>query len=359
MNHSRDFDIVILGGGCIGASILYELTRRGFRSLALIDQGRQTTSATANSGGMLRVFHENPEHVALALAHSRMLELYNRMRVIRSRPEQNGSLYFFNRERLAKFEASLRAMSNASYPFEILTTNQGQERFPEFRWADGEWAIYEPQGGVLDPLSYTQDLLRASLADGVTLIDSFEARRLTSYLEHYRICGENQTITARALVLAGGARMLPRLRDLGLRLTLETRTLTTFHAQSLMETDLKSNSATNPEKSAIRSLPNFFDRETLEFGRLASSRGILLSDPLAGKVRAPFWSAANFTKKVAEDCYAPNRLGIMGQIPGHPRLFIATGWGGTAFKFSHEIGRRTARSIEKDLRERGMSYAQI
>ena len=66
---SFDFDIAIIGGGCIGSSILYELCHRGFSNIVLIDHGRKTTSATANSGGMLRIFHENTEHIKAALSN--------------------------------------------------------------------------------------------------------------------------------------------------------------------------------------------------------------------------------------------------------------------------------------------------
>ena len=36
---------------------------------------------------------------------------------------------------------------------------------------------------------------------------------------------------------------------------------------------------------------------------------------------------------------------------------LATGWGGTAFKFSLEIGRRIADGLEQVISEKRISYA--
>ena len=65
----------------------------------------------------------------------------------------------------------------------------------------------------------------------------------------------------------------------------------------------------------------------------------------------------DFIKLTAEDCYSPNRQGVLGQVPGHRRLLLATGWGGTAFKFALEVGYRVARIVERDITERRQIYA--
>jgi glycine/D-amino acid oxidase-like deaminating enzyme len=320
-----EFDHVVIGGGCIGSSILSALTKIEAGSLALIDIGRKTTSATASSGGMLRVFHENPEHVKLALANYHLLQ-----KNYKSCVKPNGSLYFFNPSRFAGHQASLALMAADNYPYEVLTRAQGAERFPYFHWQENEWAIYEPLGTHLDPAAFVEQMLSDSVQRGATLLEPFEVQRICPYLDRYRICCDEGTVTAKSLVLAGGARLIPRLYDLGLTLPLEVKTIKSRVGKK-MDSDLI--------------LPNFFDRETLDFARLGPGPEVILSAVKTQRIKSPI-TTGSFEEKEAVDCYAPNRQGFIGVIPGHPRLTLATGWGGTAFKFALEVGQRVARGKE-------------
>lgn len=329
----------------MGASILHELTRRGFRNIALLDNGRATISASANSGGMLRAFHENREHLDLALAHLRLLELYQRQGVIREKNSPNGSLYFFDRSRLRSYESEMDRLLEADYPFELLSAVSGRARFPMFRWKSEDMAIFEPEGTLLSPRDFVDDLLVYCGNAGVQILDSFEVRRICPYLDRYRVVGDEGVVLTQALVLAGGARMLPHLRGLGISLPLESKALS-------MQISKK--------RDPGFVLPNYLDRETLEFGRLGPGLTAAFSSQSPQRLSQDVLQSSmedRFEERTAFDCYAPHRKGILGQIPGYPHLYLATGWGGTAFKFSLEIGRRMVDLIERDMTFGRVIYA--
>ena len=109
-------------------------------------------------------------------------------------------------------------MDKANYPFEIYNSICGKKRFPQFRWRDDECGIYEPLGCQLSPQHLTEDLLKSSIKHGATLLDDFEVHQLRRHGDCFRIFCNKATITAKSLILAGGARLLPRLKDLGLHL---------------------------------------------------------------------------------------------------------------------------------------------
>jgi len=343
-NHCIHFDLVILGGGCIGSAILHELGRRGFRDVALLDHGRATQSATAHSGGMLRVFHESPVHVDLALGHWAALahETNAHAHVLTEKVANNGSLYFFHRSRYDHYRASLKKMSDAGYPFEVMTPETGRARFPQFRWNTDDQAVFEPEGGYLSPVSFVRDLLLAGSRRGDTIFENFEVRRIRSHLNRYHLLGNGPSLTARTLVLAGGARMIPRLNDLGLRLPLKARKISSYLARKT--------------KAGFHT-PNFFDRETLEFARLGQGTHVVLSRPSLARLTDSPWEENEIQLLEADDCYAPHRQGVAGQVCGHQNLFMATGWGGTAFKFALEIGRLIADAIESRASERRRAHA--
>ena len=339
----NEFDIAIIGGGCIGSSILHELSRRHFNNIVLIDHGRKNLSATANSGGMLRVFHESLEHIDLALAHQDLLESYCQSQVRSEKNHPPGSLYFFNKARFHDYKTNLHKMEQAKYPFEILTRVSGAQRFAQFHWGPDEWAIYEPRGTHLCPRIFVNDLLVKSIQQGASIFDNFEVRRICPYRDRFRISGDQSMITTKMLILAGGARLLPLFQDLGLPLPLTRKTLITHLAEKTQDDFF---------------IPNYFDRERLEFGRFGHGRHIVLSNPQTARVDEKKWGAI-IEQRSAEDCYSPNRLGFSGQVPGYPGLFLATGWGGTAFKFALEVGNRVANAIEYYLAERKIINAQL
>jgi sarcosine oxidase subunit beta len=336
-----EFDHAIIGAGCIGSSIAYELTRRGFRNNVIIDNGRKTVSATASSGGMLRVFHENIEHVELALGNFALLKKYQDQHIIKEKQESNGHLYFFNSRRYPQYAANFQKMDSAGYAFEILTPTTGRAKFPQFNWADNEWAVYEPLGTHLSPTQFADDLLSNSQKSGMTVVDDFEVDRICHFRGQYKIFSQKSSIIAKTVILAGGARLLPHLNDLGIGNSLSSQTLTTYHVQN---------------KNAQLVLPSYFDRETLDFARLGPGETIILADTQSSRLKEKLW-AGHPTVVTANDCYSPNRLGFAGFLMGQPRMMLATGWGGTAFKFSLEISQRIVRALESGHNERSLLHA--
>ncbi len=340
-----EFDHAIIGAGCIGSSIAFELTRRGFRNTVIVDSGRKTVSATASSGGMLRVFHENLEHVELALSNFFLLQEYHEKRIITEEQESNGHLYFFDSRRYPQYAANFKKMDSAGYAFEILTPTTGRSMFPQFNWTDNEWAVYEPLATHLSPPQFVGDLLACSQKSGMTVVDDFEVDRICHFRSHYKLFSQNSSISrivlAKTLILAGGARILPHLNDLGLGNSLSSQKLTTYHVQ---------------KKDAQLVLPSYFDRETLDFARLGRGETLILADIESTRLKEKLW-IGHPTEVTANDSYAPNRLGFAGYLSGQPRMMLATGWGGTAFKFALEISQRVGHALESGQSERSLLHA--
>ncbi len=337
----RDFNILIIGGGCIGSSIAFDLSRRGFVNTGLIDSGRKTVSATAASGGFTRVFHESKVHVDLALKHQAHTKKNRSLGILGEKSKPIGSLYFFDRRRYRDYEANLQLMEDNHYPFEVLNSKAGSQRFPRYNWDPEQWAIHEPLGDQMSPPDFSEALLNYSKNRGLTLIEDFEVERISHFRDQYRVFGANGNYTAKTLILAGGARILPLVRDLGISLSLKSQPLTLYKIKNQ-----------NPGLCS----PHFFDRETLEFSGQTDSGHVILSK-LDSQRFLDQQNLNDVTEINAPDCYAPNRIGYSGYLMGHPRLLVATGWGGTAFKFSLEVGRRIGDAVESQLSERNLSHA--
>lgn len=338
---NNHFETLILGGGCIGSSILFALNRLGIKNTALVDSGLKTTSATSQSAGMLRSFHENPVHTELAIRSRQLLDTYRREESLHIKLVCSGSLYFFHKDRLEGFEKSLKIMQDNGCAYEIITPSLGQKEFSEFHWGDDDLAIYESNGTYLNPLMLVGELQSYSEAQGASIFSDTKIHHIELTDGRYHLVADGRTFSAKQLILAGGAAMLPLLRDIDIDLPLEDSQLSLF---------------TSPSVSTKMSLPNYFDRETLEHGRLTPGCLPLISTQAPERLKC-LGTDPNSIEIRASDSYAPGRLGLIVNPPGHPHMTVATGWGGTALKFSLEIGHRCAeRLTSKSKKHQGNSY---
>ena len=68
------FDAVVIGGGVVGASVLFQLTRLGCRNALLIERGELAGGMTAYSSGVVRTHYSVPINVQVARASFAMFE---------------------------------------------------------------------------------------------------------------------------------------------------------------------------------------------------------------------------------------------------------------------------------------------
>ena len=48
--------VVVVGGGCVGASVLYALTRRGWSDVVLLERTQLTAGSTWHAAGLLVLY---------------------------------------------------------------------------------------------------------------------------------------------------------------------------------------------------------------------------------------------------------------------------------------------------------------
>src|SRR5689334_11481698 len=92
-------DVVIIGGGCMGASVAYHLARLGITDVVLIEREAQlgTGSTGRNAGGVRHQFsHE--ANVRLSLESIRLLERFADEVGYAADLHQDGYLFLLNSE---------------------------------------------------------------------------------------------------------------------------------------------------------------------------------------------------------------------------------------------------------------------
>ncbi|MFN3285709.1 MAG: N-methyl-L-tryptophan oxidase [bacterium] len=201
------YDAVVVGLGGAGSSAAYHLARRGLRVLGLERFG--PVHDRGSSHGHTRItrqaYFEHPDYVPLLL---RAYELWEELqqRVGTELLRVCGGL-MVGPATGALVSGALRSAREYGLPHELLSAADVRARFPAFRLAEDEQALYEPRAGILFPEACVRAHQELAASHGAQL--RFHTRLLDwdSDGSRVRVRTEGGTEEAGRLVLAAGAWM--------------------------------------------------------------------------------------------------------------------------------------------------------
>jgi sarcosine oxidase len=163
------WDAIVVGTGGMGSAAVLELARRGRRVLGLDRYG--PAHALGSSHGASRIYRqsylEDPAYVPLLL---RAWDRWHRL-VADSGSEvfvKTGGLYV-GRPDGPTFGGSLRSAHQWDLPHEVLDPAAVARRFPTFRLAGDELALFEERAGYARPEATVAAQLRLAAAAGAEL----------------------------------------------------------------------------------------------------------------------------------------------------------------------------------------------
>src|SRR5205814_8456655 len=141
-------DVVIVGGGVIGASIAYHLGRRGAGRIVVLARDRLGTGSTGKNAGGIRLQFSTEVNVRLSQRALPRLEAFKDEMGIDPQFRQVGYLFLITEERdVAPFERSLALWERLGVPARRLDGADALALFPEVRVDDGRFATLCPTDG--------------------------------------------------------------------------------------------------------------------------------------------------------------------------------------------------------------------
>ncbi|SVD59581.1 uncharacterized protein METZ01_LOCUS412435, partial [marine metagenome] len=69
-------DVVIIGGGAVGASVLYHLTKLGLRNVLLLEKGELSSGSTGQSAAIVRQHYSNDVSIKLVKKSLEMFQSF-------------------------------------------------------------------------------------------------------------------------------------------------------------------------------------------------------------------------------------------------------------------------------------------
>jgi sarcosine oxidase subunit beta len=172
-------DVVIVGGGVIGASIAYHLSLRRAGRIIVLERDRLGTGSTGKNAGGIRLQFSTEVNVRLSQRSLPRLEAFKDEIGIDPQFHQVGYLFLITEEReVAPFEHSLALWKRLGVPARRLSGAEAQGIFPEVRVDDVRFATFCPKDGYADPHSILQGYVARARERGVEFREGAPARAI-------------------------------------------------------------------------------------------------------------------------------------------------------------------------------------
>jgi len=183
--NSRFPDVLIIGGGVIGCSIAYHLTKRGCRNVVVVERNTIGSGSTAKAAGGFRQQFCYETNVRLAMYSINFFEHFHERLELPPDAEgvdfhQIGYLFLLSTpEAFTTFERSAALQQRLGLPVEVLTPEQVGSRWPWLSVHDLVGATYCPTDGYGRPHNVMQAFATQAQRLGASFVEGAEVSAIT------------------------------------------------------------------------------------------------------------------------------------------------------------------------------------
>ena len=186
-SHAR---VVVIGGGVVGVSTLYHLTKKGWSDVVLLERTELTAGSTWHAAGLLPLFNMS---YTVGQIHKYSVDLYKRLAAETGQEvgfHVTGNLRLATcRERMDEYHKYCGTANTIGVPFEVISPQRVKELWPLVELGDGVdtpkiiGALYHPDDGHIAPVDLTMALRKGARMGGADIHEQTEvlgAERLAS-----------------------------------------------------------------------------------------------------------------------------------------------------------------------------------
>ncbi len=170
--------VVIVGGGIIGCSVAYHLTKLGLTDVVLLERKSLTSGTTWHAAGLVGQLRATQNMTKLAQYTSNLLMNLGKETGQETGFKQNGSISVANNQE--RFEELKRGASMAKVfglEVEIITPQEAADSWPLMNAKDLVGAVYLPGDGQCNPIDTTRSFAKGATMGGAQV---FEGVKVTA-----------------------------------------------------------------------------------------------------------------------------------------------------------------------------------
>jgi len=207
-------EVVIIGGGCMGASVAYHLTRRGLTDIVIVERERMlATGSTGRNAGGVRHQFSNAANISLSIES---IDLIKRFAEEVGHPvdfHQDGYLFLLSTNASVEtFRKNVALQRSMNLDVQWLDAAGAERLAPGLKADDVVGATFCQRDGIADPNGVTMGFARGAQAAGAIVERDTEVTGIR--VEGGRVAAVDTTrgtIATRVVVNAAG----PYARQIG------------------------------------------------------------------------------------------------------------------------------------------------
>jgi glycine/D-amino acid oxidase-like deaminating enzyme len=349
-----EFDVLVIGGGVIGASIFYHLALQEY-AVGLLDKNCIASGCTAQSGGIIRCFHLDSslsDKAVFGWNYYRNFEkktgekcLFNECEFVYFPKKENHNFTLLETKRLSKYIL-----------VEWLNACTLKNRFNNLLVTLQHGAVYESQAGYMDPIAVTWAWVRAAQRHGGITHEQTTVQNISfSKNGIYKVNTTSKDFFAKRIVIAAGPHTPSLLDKLGYQhdvytqiIQVDLRRPTAFPSNQPAYIDdcFELNGRPDPNSGGI-----YIGYPTNL--RVNSFADHLVLDPQhsekiwdQGAKRFTWVDGSSLIGSLrSADCYTADGNGRVMALDDTQTIFVASGFSGGGFKMAPWIGNEIANLI--------------
>ena len=168
-------DAVIIGGGVMGCSILYNLACRGVTDTVLLERDVLASGSTGRSQAILRMHYSNEVTTRLAWDSLAVFRDFTEIVGVPSGYTKTGYFIIVGPEDRDAMMANVHMQRSVGVDTSTVTAEDVREIAPMVEPGEGESFAYEPDSGYADPYSVTTGYANAARESGARVMSGTPA----------------------------------------------------------------------------------------------------------------------------------------------------------------------------------------
>ncbi len=197
--------VVVIGGGVVGCSVLYHLTREGWTDVVLIERSELTSGSTWHAAGG---FHTLNADTNMAALQGYTIRLYRELERITGMScglhHVGGVTLATTRDRMDYLTAERAKHRYMGLDTHLVGPKEIAELSPITNVEGVVGGLYDPLDGHLDPSGTTHAYAKAARMAGAEIILRNRVTALTPQGQEWDVVTEQGTIRAEHVVIAAG-----------------------------------------------------------------------------------------------------------------------------------------------------------